>query len=159
MLNVSITGMDEVMARLNVAPQRLTESLRIAMTRLSIIVQSAVKEQKLTGQALSVRTGTLRRSINRVVSQDDGGIYATIGTNVVYGAVHEYGYQGPQAVRAHTRTSVLGNQYTVGAFTRQVNLPERSFLRSTLAEREGEIQLTLRQAVLKALQSQQAVPA
>jgi len=140
---------DALLARIAGVQERLQANLRSAVTRLSIVVQSSVKEDKLSGQALSVRTGTLRRSINRVVNEDASGVFASVGTNVVYAAIHEYGYQGPQSVREHTRRGA-----TVRAFVRNVNLPARSFLRSTLQEREGEIQMTLRQAVLRAVQVQ-----
>ena len=142
---------EALLARLSGAHDRLQASLLQAVERLSIRVQSEVKEGKLTGQVLHVRTGTLRRSINRVVEQDDRKTVATVGTNVVYGRIHEYGYQGTVDVREHAR-NVGGTSTTVRAHQRNVNLPERSFLRSTLREYEGEINATLREAALRAVQ-------
>jgi phage gpG-like protein len=94
---------EALLARLLGTSDRLMSTLRIVVNRLSIEVQSAVKEDKLTGQALHVRTGTLRRSINRVVNEGPSGVLATVGTNVKYAAVHEYGFNGDVTVRAHTR--------------------------------------------------------
>lgn len=155
---------EALLAQLLGTSDRLTVSMRTAVQRLSIIVQSAVKADKLTGQALHVRTGTLRRSINRVVTETERGVYATVGTNVKYAAIHEYGFNGDQTVRAHTRRSALQmsakKKDRVGAsaglvnvrqFTRHMVMPERSFLRSTLAEHGTEIQQTLRAAALEAI--------
>lgn len=139
---------EALLARLKGTHDRLQADLRRAVERLSITVQSDVKENKLTGQVLHVRSGTLRRSINRKVDEDARGIMATVGTNVIYGRVHEYGFQGQVNVREHTRMG-----HTVSAHTRQVDLPERSFLRSTLREREDEIKDTLRAAVLRSVQA------
>jgi phage gpG-like protein len=135
------------LARLAGQGDQLLGSLRSVVNRLSITVQGAVKEGKLTGQVLHVRTGTLRRSINRVVTESENAIHASVGTNIVYGAIHEFGFQGAVDVRAYVR----GDGAAVSAHTRQVNLPARSFLRSTLAERESEITSTLRAEVLGSL--------
>lgn len=138
---------EALLARLKGNAEALQGVMRSVVSRLGIEVQTSVKEDKLTGQALSVRTGTLRRSINLRVTEDAAGVVASVGTNVVYGAIHEYGYQGAMTVRAHTR----GN-HSVRTHTRQVNLPARSFLRSTLQDMTPHIQTTLREAALKAVQ-------
>jgi phage gpG-like protein len=142
---------EALLARLTGGQERLMANLRSVVNRLSIEVQTSVKEDKLTGQALSVRTGTLRRSINRVVTESQDSVIATVGTNVKYAAVHEYGFDGDVTVKAHTRTSVLGNEVNVRSFTRHMHMPERSFLRSTLKARETEIRETLRGAILQAV--------
>ena len=150
-LSVDIRS-EALLARIAGTYERMRGELRSAVTRLSIKVQSSVKEDKLTGQVLHVRTGTLRRSINRVVEEDERGIRATVGTNVEYAAIHEYGFSGTVNVREHVRRTPSGGSATVSAHTREVNLPERSFLRSTLKDFEDEIQETLRAAVLRAVQ-------
>jgi len=144
-LSVSIRG-EAVLARLQGMEDRLRTELRRAVTRLSITVQAAVKGDKLTGQVLHVRTGTLRRSINRKIEETQTSITATVGTNVRYAAIHEYGFDGIVGVRAHMRL-----QRPVRAHTRHMRLPARSFLRSTLAERTTEITETLREAAMRAV--------
>ena len=52
---------ETLLARLAGTADRLDKGMRAAVERLSIIVQTGVKEDKLTGQVLHVRTGTLRR--------------------------------------------------------------------------------------------------
>jgi phage virion morphogenesis protein len=59
-----------------------------------------------------------------------------VGTNVIYGARHQYGFSGTERVASHKRTmrQVFGMrlaspiEVTVGAFDRKVNTPARPFL-------------------------------
>ena len=152
-----------VMQRLKNFPSNVRKNLLVAVTRLSLLVQRSVKEDKLSGQVLHVRTGTLRRSINREVTSDNTGVYATIGTNVSYGAAHEYGFTGTVNVREHTRRSRVQMQMKksgvkpvgdviVRAHTMNINMPERSFLRSTLRDYRPQIEGDLRAAVLSAME-------
>jgi phage gpG-like protein len=123
------------------------QRLYLRIQELSLKLQRHVIEDKLSGQVLKVRTGTLRRSINRRVTMSDTSIQASVGTNVKYARIHEYGFTGPEQVKAHLRkiTMAFGKPLkeprtvNVRAFTRQMNLPERSFLRSALADMTGEI--------------------
>ena len=131
-------------------PDAVYKSLARAVVRLAIDLQSHVKADKLTGQVLHVRTGTLRRSINQRVIQEPTAIWGSVGTNVKYARVHEYGFQGQVTVKAHLRTihQAFGRPikpvtFTMPAHARQVNLPERSFLRSALKDFEPRIRQTL----------------
>lgn len=124
-----------------------------AVTRLSINLQAYVKENKLTGQVLHTRTGTLRRSINREVTSTPSAIRAVVGTNVEYAAGHEYGFNGDVNVKAHLRqiTQAWGRPISprsvqVQAHTKHVVLPERSFLRSALKDFEDRIVQDIRGA-------------
>lgn len=139
---------EQFLASLAQRSRELDAAMVRVITRLSIEVQSAVKTEKLSGQALSVRTGTLRRSINRVVVQQGNSVYAQVGTNVVYAAAHEYGFQGVVNVREYARRS---DGAKVRAHTRQMNTPERSFLRSTLRERASQIRAEVKDAALRVL--------
>lgn len=155
---------EAMLARLAGSQDRLRENLRTTITRRSITVQAAVKADKLSGQVLHVRSGTLRRSINRRIDESASGVIATVGTNVRYAAAQEYGFDGDVTVRAHTRRSALqlsakrkdrvgksDGLINVRSFTRHMHLPERSFLRSTLKEQAPEIRQELRTAILEAV--------
>jgi phage gpG-like protein len=122
------------------------KELRQEVEKLSIQLVGKVQKEKLSGQVLKNRTGTLRRSINYKIETTQHSVYGTVGTNKEYGAIHEYGYHGPVNVREHLRMikqafgrSINPREITVQAHTRQVNLPEKSFLRSALKEMEPEI--------------------
>jgi phage gpG-like protein len=132
--------------RLRKAPAEMRRALVVAAQRLAITAQRKVKGEKLSGQVLHVRTGTLRRSINQEVTETEDGVFATIGTNVRYAAIHEYGFDGQVNVR-----SFLRKGREVRAHVRNVHLPERSFLRSTLRDMESQIREDLKRAALKVL--------
>jgi len=150
---------DALISKMGNAPALVRRALVVATTALSLRVQRAVAQDKLSGQALHARTGNLRRSINREVEERVDGVFATVGTNVEYAAIHEYGFNGTMSVQAHVRRSreqmrmkksgvKPAGEVMVRAHTRKVNMPERSFLRSTLKEFEPRIRKDLRDAVL-----------
>lgn len=170
---------ERILAKLRGAEGRLQANLQRVITRQSIELQGRVKERKLTGQVLHVRTGTLRRSINRRVEARGSDVVATVGTNVHYAHVHEYGFTGTVLVREHVRRSraqmslakfrtnklgerieVKGSYRKAGGGTgeilvrehlRDMVMPERSFLRSSLREMEPEIRKGIREAVMESL--------
>jgi phage gpG-like protein len=73
-----------------------------------------------------------------------------VGTNVRYAAIHEFGFRGSVSVRGHARKGRSGS-IEVGAYSRQVNLPARSFLRSSLDEMAVTIRSELRASALRGL--------
>lgn len=137
----TVTGSEAVVAKFDAFPEKLHKQLKIAITRLTLFLQKDVKAGKLSGQALKVRTGTLRRSIDQRVLETPNSVTGVVSTNVKYGKVHEYGFSGAVTVRAHLRQikqafgrSINPVSAMVSEHTRQVNLPERSFLRSALKD-------------------------
>lgn len=52
---------------------------------------------------LGEKTGRLLRSITSRVIDAGDRVRGEIGTNVVYGAFHEFGFQGSQSIKAHSR--------------------------------------------------------
>lgn len=93
---------------------------------------------------LGVRTNRLRGSIRRNKAQVSGlSVISGIGSNVEYMGVHEFGYDGPQSVSAHTRriNHIFGVPsaepivQNVRAHTRQVSFPERAPIRKGIRDR------------------------
>ena len=92
------------------------------------------------------------------MSDTGGSTTGTVGTNVSYAAAHEYGFKGAQTVKSYMRTAktVFGRQlrspvtFAVRGHARQVNIPERSFLRSALADMSGEIPAGINAAIQRA---------
>jgi phage gpG-like protein len=144
---------EQLLAQLAGSGDRFMADQAVAVDRLSIEVQALVKDTKLSGQVLHTRTGTLRRSINRKIIKTPSTVAAEVGTNVVYAAVHEYGFDGPVNVREHTRKLAGGGTANVRAYVMSMHMPERSFLRSTLDEQTTHIIETLRAAALKSLRA------
>jgi hypothetical protein len=130
-------------------------------------------------RTLGVVTNRLRSSLRAakaVVTAQD--VDSSIGTNVSYAGAHEFGFQGTVPVRAHirlvhTRQTVGGYKFldpktgkirtkknrkvavatgysTVRAHTRRMDIPERAFIRSTLAERAPRYGQALSTAIVGA---------
>lgn len=155
-----LVGDAELVARLEAMPGRLHEGVLRAVTRLCLELEASVKA-KLSGEVLRVRTGTLRRSITRRVEDSERAISGIVGTNVAYAAFHEYGFSGSEHVKEHLRriTQAFGRplkggakKITVRAHTRRVEYPPHSFLRTALAEMEGQIKAEIEGAAAESVQ-------
>lgn len=150
MITVEVIGDTALVARLEAMPGRVREGLARAVTTLGLELQRKVQSEKLSGQVLKVRTGTLRSSINTKTTTSESEVTATVGTNVRYGRVHEFGVSHSWLIEARNARSL---RFQIGGrtiFRRSVThppLPERSFLRSALAEMRPQIEAGLTAAV------------
>jgi len=114
---------------------------------------------RLSGQVLNVRTGNLRRSIHHQVTSSGGLVVGEVNTNVRYGAAHEYGFAGTVNVKASMRQirqafgrPLKSPRYVqIRAHSRNVRLPERSFLRSALCDMKPGIEADLQKSIERAL--------
>ena len=144
-----------------------------AVQRLTLDLLRHVKEDKLSGQVLKNRTGTLRRSINQKITELSGAVIGSVGTNLSYARAHEFGVDMTMqvTVREHMRRTkasfaeahaigwrgknrlAVAREASMGAgvvhsFTRNqhIHLPERSFLRSAMDDMRPDIRQQLVQA-------------
>lgn len=137
MIEVTVPNAEQLQRDLGITRTRLLADIKTEIRRVAVDVTAHVKDRKLSGQVLKVQTGRLRRSVNLKVTESATGVEARVGTNVEYARIHEFGFTGTVNVKEHMRK---GKQaYTVRAHTRRVNLPERSFLRSSLSDMRQDI--------------------
>jgi phage gpG-like protein len=154
MITVKLIGDRELVARLDAMPGRVHDGLARAVARLGLELQRKVQSEKLSGQVLKVRTGSLRSSINMQIEDTTEAVEASVGTNVFYGKIQEYGVARTWLIEARNAKSLA---FTIGGtkfFRRRVThppLPERSFLRSALAEMAPAIEDGLKEAVAQAI--------
>lgn len=147
MINVTINGDTELIAKIGGYSNRLHDELLPAMKTIGLELQTKVQDEKLSGQVLKVETGALRRSIHE--STDDQGQLITTQVfssgDVKYAAIHEFGgTTGPHEilpVKGKVLAFPMGGEMV---FTTKVNhpgskMPERSFMRSSLKEMQSEI--------------------
>lgn len=155
-----IKGESQVIARVN----RIVPNVRNALVRrvqsIVIALQAHVVGDKLSGQVLNVRSGRLRRSVNQAVTTTDTTVTGIVSTPVEYAAAHEYGFQGVVTVKEHLRqvTMAWGKPLTppvtatVRSHPMKMNLPEKSFLRSALADQREDILRGIREATAEGAQ-------
>lgn len=82
---------------------------------------------------LGIRTGRLRRSIRSTKPQLNlrtGEISVSFGSNVVYFAIHEFGFQGDVQVKGHTRRAVGRKFNNRGRLTKATTERMKKNLRS-----------------------------
>lgn len=154
MLNVSLVGDRELMAKLEAMPQRVHDALLKKVTLLALQLEAKVK-QKLSGDVLNVRSGALRRSIFEAVADQLSSVIGKVASSgdVKYAGIHEFGGTIPAHEVLPDKAKALA--FIVGGkqvFARRVQIPdvqmpERSYLRSALAEMAQEITEGLREAV------------
>ena len=153
MIQVTVPGTERLETDLGLTRAHLLIALRTEIQRIAVDVTAHVKDQKLSGQVLKVQTGRLRRSINFRVTESATGVQATVGTNVEYARIHEFGFRGSVNIKAHLRKLKSGKKAAVRAHSRNVNLPERSFLRSTMREMQSGIDQRIARVVAQSIAS------
>lgn len=89
-LRISVLGGEKVRASLERSQKAFDEAVKKAVGKSLIIVYRRAMDN-LTGRVLNVQTGRLRQSVQTF--QDMNEYTGTIGTNVEYAAIHEFGGQ------------------------------------------------------------------
>lgn len=163
MIAVTVVGDQAVEARLRRFAAQLRPTVTQAVTKETFALQAHVVSDKLSGQVLHVRTGTLRRSITAAIRETEDGVTGIVGTNVTYAAIHEFGgvihhpggtpFYLDRAGQAHfvsLQSPVARNLPRTKPHP--IPMPPRSFLRSALADRAGLIRRSIVAALKAAFQ-------
>jgi len=136
-----LVGDAQLLQRLRALPDAINSRLLRGITQLGIELQRHVQQDKLSGQVLRSRTGSLRSSIGLRVDQSGGAVTASVFTDSRYAGAQEYGFTGTISVRASLRRirdafgrPIAEKTISVRAYDRRIDLPERSFLRSARAD-------------------------
>ena len=163
MLTFEIRNTEGAVTRLKKIPERLKPALIKTIEERTLAVLNLAKE-KVSGPVLKNRTGTLRRKINHRMEVSAHQIIGRVGIRLSYAAAHEFGFkgQGTSDVRAHVRRiksrnlqgiKGKGGKATGVAFVRahtrnwNMDLPERSFIRSALRELKESIHMGIADVV------------
>lgn len=138
MITTRLDGVETVIAALQRAGNIRSAEMRRAMqTAVRRVARGAV--YNLSNKVLKRRTGTLASSIRTRVDSDLSG---TVGTNVVYARIHEYGGttkahviepRNAKVLRWATAMSIKTRKATRYAFAMKVNhpgsvIPKRPYL-------------------------------
>jgi phage gpG-like protein len=105
-----------------------------------LLVERAAK-QNLSGRVLRVRTGRLRSSVTTAVSGSGTDLEGRVGTNVPYGAVHEFGAR-PHAIfplRARRLRFQTGGRVVFSRRVQHPGAPPRPWLGPALQEQSQQI--------------------
>lgn len=138
-------------------PPVVQDAVSARMRQLADRLSTRVK-QKLSGEVLSPKTGRLRNSI--VARFYESGKKATISLasrgDVPYAAIHEYGGRiGPHRIAVRSRSVLAWSGAGGLAFARYVRhpgaqIPERSYMRSSIDEVVPDMRAALEDAIREA---------
>jgi phage gpG-like protein len=161
MFALGVRGLDETSARFDAYPAALQAALGAKATELAAALADLVKNNKLSGAVLNTGSGALRDSIATNVTADADGVFASVGSegDVKYAAIQEYGGKTSAHEILPSKGDVLAFVAGDGQhFARRVEhpgslIPERSYLRSALADMKDEILAALADAAAEAWES------
>lgn len=153
MITFEIIGAREAAARIKQITPAIRAKLKAVLTALGFKLAARVQSNRLSGQSLHVRTGTLRRSIKSRVEESGTKMTGVVYTPVVYAPIHEFGFRGGVTVKEHLRRvkqawgkSIAERAVPVRTHTRQMNMPQRAFMQPEFELMLPEIKATLTQA-------------
>lgn len=162
MFKFELKGDAALIAKYDSAGPRVQASMAREVTAIILKLEGHIKKDKLSGQVLHVRSGDLRRSVHAVLPVELVGSTGVIGKvaqsgDVKYGGIHEFGGRTPAHVIEAKKASVLA--FMMGGkqvFAKRVNhpgsqMPERSYMRSGLADMKDEIGPRLQTAVKRGI--------
>jgi hypothetical protein len=155
-----LAGGAEAADRLRKLSDDAAANIARAIAKLGLDLQRDVQLDKLGGQLLRARSGSLQSSIRIRVEQNGATTSATVYSDLDYAHAHEYGFSGTVNVRAGLRRvreafgrTIAERMVSVRGYSRRMDLPERSFLRAALEDMapqiESEAEAALREAVTK----------
>jgi phage gpG-like protein len=150
-LNVTLVGDQAVIQKLSAMPPKVHQALVAEVTRQALDLQRHVVEDKLQGQVLNHVSGKLASSIMYDVTDSQTSVTGRVYSNnsVNYAAIHEFGGTVPDRypVNAKALHWMSGGQDVFAKFARGFTMPERSFMRSSLADYKDRIIAGLTRAV------------
>lgn len=174
-VHIDTSDLDKVITRIKRGETLLGRHIVRALMDSGAELAGYIKREKLSGQALKRQTGRLSRSIHAEPVQSDpaAGRYSVeVGTNVEYAAIHEFGgeinHPGSSLLQrwpnegSFSFSPMTGKvtqkqgQFVTDIFARhtrphKIKLPQRSFLRTAMADKRDWIDAHMRAAIQTAL--------
>ena len=155
----------ELQRELRTAPDDFKQAIKRGLTEATEEVTNRIKSQRLSGKGpfpveehrLGQVTGLLHGTTDftpaTVISEGDfATITSSIGTEVPYAAIHEYGFSGTETVRSHLRESRTGKIFRVRQHARRMEMPARAPFHTGVDENldfiSGKIDAAISETVL-----------
>jgi phage gpG-like protein len=151
-VTLELTGANELTIWFDAMGDNIIPAAAAAMGETVTFLQAIVVDEKLSGQALNVRSGDLQNSIITSVDSVSTEVVGTVGVDpsspaARYGAVHEFG--GTFEIPEHLSHSSLGKEFTVRSHS--ATFEEHSFLRSALTENKDALAQLFTEKFLQAV--------
>lgn len=161
MFKIELKGDTELIAKIDAAPESVRKELTKEITAIVLELEGHIKNDKLSGQVLHVVSGDLRRSVHAVlpVLQTATGVMGKVAQSgdVKYGGIHEFGgTTSPHIIEAKNGEALHFLMGGKDVFFKRVHhpgsvMPERSYMRSGLADLRDDIVDRLQRAVKRGM--------
>lgn len=159
MIGMEIIGAQRVIDALGAVPAKVQVRAKSALDVWATELAAYIKADKLSGQVLNRRSGTLSASVHPVKEQTGSSVSggAGGGAGVPYAKIHEFGGLIPAHQVVARNAQALS--FTVDGVRRfaksvqipDVQMPERSYMRSAFEEKVPQGIEALRLAVKEAI--------
>jgi phage gpG-like protein len=146
----------QILREVDEFPEQMRGGIARALDRRNQLTVGYIQKEKLTAANppyLNVRTGRLRGSVRASAAVVSGRrIDSSIGTNVRYAGVHEYGFKGTVQIASFERKASFGREGTerVKAHSRRVDLPARHMFEHGIDENAANYTDDISDAILAA---------
>lgn len=158
MIAATLMGDAAAVDRLRATRDAAGAGIALTIAKLGADLRANVQQNKLSGQVLQARSGALRQSIAVRIDQSDTTVRASVYSDLGYAGAQEYGFSGTVNVRSSLRRireafgrPISPKTISVGPYSRRIDLPQRSFLRSALDDMAPEIRADIEAALREAL--------
>lgn len=161
MLEFELAGGSVLIAKYQNAGPRAKDEIVKEVTGLTLKLEAHIKKDKLSGQVLNVVSGDLRASVHSIlpVEQSGGTVRGHVAQSgdVKYGAIHEFGGKTPPhdiyPTKAKALAFMMGGKQVFAKVVHHPGstMPERSYMRSGLADMKDEISDRLTAAVKRGI--------
>ena len=162
MMKFEMVGDTQLKAKFEGMPAAIHEALLQTVYILDNDLVRYIQDKKLSGQVLKIQTGALKRSIKGDVIDSGTEITGTAfssGDVIKYAGIHEYG--GNTSPHDIVPVKAKALRFRSGGktiFTKIVHhpgskMPERSFMRSSLAENKDHITEEMQKTIIKGINS------
>jgi phage gpG-like protein len=154
MINITCPDLSQLQAWLSAMPDTIRTTVSTQLQSLTQSLLGTVQD-KLDGGVLQSKSGRLRDSISSMV-EDSGDVISGsvfVDGDVPYAAIQEYGGSTKAHVIEASNAKVLAFSWQgKDAFFKRVShpgsvIPERSYLRSSLADMQDEILAGMEDAI------------
>lgn len=159
MISIEVYGAERVVAGLQLRVERVRVAVKSSLDIWATELAGYIKTEKLSGQVLNRRSGLLSGSVHPLTEDTERGIIggAAAGAGVPYARIHEFGGLIPAHEVVARNAKALA--FTIDGITRfatrvqipDVEMPERSYMRSSFDEKSPQGLEGLRAAVKEAL--------
>lgn len=149
------TNAQKILRELEAFPPEMLQAIAAALDQQNEGTIGSIRSRKLSRRGpttLGVRSGRLWQSMSKANAQIAGNtVVSSIGSNVRYAGVHEFGFTGTVQVKAHRRRLIAFDRYErrgrgfvqvasglpgqIRAHPRKMNIPARAYIRTTIDER------------------------